>query len=148
MNKEDLPILAPQGAETLHLAPEYSSPPDFEEQSEQTGFSLHDILFMLFRHKWKIIDFASAGLLVAGGIYFFVPPVYESQAKLLVRYVVEQSPVFTLDTQIKTPAPGNDALINSEVQILTSSDLVRQVATSIGIDRFPHNGGTGSQEDR
>jgi len=148
MNKEDLSILAPQGAETLHLAPEYSSPPDFEEQSEQTGFSLHDILFMLFRHKWKIIAFASVGLLAAGGIYFLVPPVYESQAKLLVRYVVEHSAVDSLDTQIKTPTPGNDALINSEVQILTSSDLVREVATAIGVDRFPHNRGTGSQEDR
>jgi len=148
MNKEDLPILALQGAETLHLAPEHSSPREFDEQSEQGGFNLHDILFMLFRHKWKIIGFASAGLLVAAGIYLFVPPIYESQAKLLVRYVVEHSAVDSLDSQIKTPTPGNDALINSEVQILTSSDLIRQVATSIGTDRFPRNGGTGSQTDK
>ncbi|MBV8452018.1 MAG: hypothetical protein JOZ29_07045, partial [Deltaproteobacteria bacterium] len=91
---------------------------------------------MLLRHKWKIITFALAGLLISGAIYFFIPPIYESQAKLLVRYVVDHSAVDGVDSQIKTPTSDNSTLINSELEILTSSDLIRQVAEAVGINKL------------
>ncbi|MBV8275244.1 MAG: hypothetical protein JO170_08315, partial [Verrucomicrobia bacterium] len=47
MDNEDLPIVAPQNRETLHLAPEYGAAADFEERPNQSSFGLHDILFML-----------------------------------------------------------------------------------------------------
>ncbi len=64
-----------------------------------------------------------AGMLAAAAVYFLLPPVYESQAKLFVRYVVDKSAVDGLDAAIKTPDSQTDTLINSEVEILTSSDL-------------------------
>jgi len=136
MDNEDLPIVSPQDSETLHLRPEYGSAADLAGRPEPSGLGLHDILFMLFRHKWKILLLTLVGLIAAGAVYFVVPPAYESEAKLLVRYVVERSAVDGLESQIKTPTPENHTLINSEVEILTSEDLIRQVAETLGVDRF------------
>src|ERR1700733_5133839 len=136
MDNQNLPILAGQNAEGLHLGPELGSMPDVQGQPESSGMGLHDILFMLFRHKGKILALTLIGLIAAIGVYLLTPPVYESEAKLLVRYVMERSAVDGLDSQIKTPTPENHTLINSEVEILTSSDLIRQVAETVGVERF------------
>jgi uncharacterized protein involved in exopolysaccharide biosynthesis len=136
MDKEDLPMVVPQNVESLHLAPEVGTVHNFEGPPEQSGLGLHDILFMLFRHKWKILALTLGGLIAAITFYLSVPPAYESEAKLLVRYVMERSAVDGLDSQIKTPTPENHTLINSEVEILTSTDLIRQVAEAIGVSRF------------
>ena len=136
MHKEDLPIAVSPNAESLHLAPEVGNIPNFEGPPEQSGLGLHDILFMLFRHKWKILALTLGGLIAAITFYLSVPPAYESEAKLLVRYVMERSAVDGLDSQIKTPTAENHTLINSEVEILTSTDLIRQVAEAIGVSRF------------
>lgn len=136
MDKEELPIVASQNGETLHVVSEYSSSAEAGVRPEPSGLGLHDILFMLFRHKWKILVLTLIGLIGAGAVYFAVPPAYESEAKLLVRYVMERSAVDGLESQIKTPSPENHTLINSEVEILTSGDLIRQVAETLGVDRF------------
>jgi uncharacterized protein involved in exopolysaccharide biosynthesis len=136
MEKDDLPIVGPQEAESLHLTPEVGFVPNFDGAAPQGGLGLHDILFMLFRHQWKILSLTFAGLLAAGTFYFVLPLAYESEAKLLVRYVMERSAVDGLESQIKTPTPENHTLINSEVEILTSTDLIRQVAEAIGVSRF------------
>ena len=91
---------------------------------------------MLFRHKWKILLCAAGGLIASLAVYFLLPPIYESEAKLFVRYVVDKSAVDGLDSQIKTPNPLTDTLINSEVEILTSSDLAREVVQAIGVERL------------
>ena len=107
-----------------------------EAASPQSGIGIFDILFMLFRHKWKIIVFGLTGIIVAAVVYLLVPPAYESEAKLLVRYVMDRSAVDGVDTQIKTPTPENQTLLNSEVEILTSSDLLREVAKSLGFGKL------------
>jgi uncharacterized protein involved in exopolysaccharide biosynthesis len=137
MNSEELPIVSAKNSDALFMASEAPLVAEPGESPDQAGMNIHDVLFMLFRHKWKIIFCTFAGLLASGGAYFLVPRAYQSQAKLLVRYVVEHSAVDGLDPQIKTPTPENHTLINSEVEILTSSDLVRQVVESVGIDRLP-----------
>ena len=136
MDRKDLPIVMPQNDENLHLAPEVRNVPNFDGPPNQSGLGLHDILFMLFRHKWKILALTLGGLIAAVAFYLAVPAAYESEAKLLVRYVMERSAVDGLDSQIKTPTPENHTLINSEVEILTSTDLIRQVAEAIGVNRF------------
>jgi polysaccharide biosynthesis transport protein len=140
MNSEDLPVLPVRNVEALPITQE-ASRSDAEERPSSSGINVHDILLMLYRHKWKIIFFGLAGLLAAAGVYLLVPPIYQSGAKLLVRYVVDHSAVDTLDTQINTPSPENGTVINSEVVILNSSDLVRQVVESVGIDRIAKGAG-------
>ncbi|RYZ85958.1 MAG: hypothetical protein EOP06_15420 [Proteobacteria bacterium] len=59
------------------------------------GFNVHDVLFIVFKHKWKIILLTLAGFSVAGWMAYRVmqDPSYESTAKLMVRYVVERTSV-------------------------------------------------------
>jgi uncharacterized protein involved in exopolysaccharide biosynthesis len=135
MSSEDLPVLPAKNVEALPIAQE-ASRSDTEERPSSSGINVHEILYMLYRHKWKIICFGLAGILAAAAVYILVPPLYQSGAKLLVRYVVDRNAVDTIDTQINTPSPENGTVINSEVVILNSSDLVRQVVESVGIDRI------------
>jgi uncharacterized protein involved in exopolysaccharide biosynthesis len=111
---------------------------DHEHELEDHGLKLNDILFILLRHKWKIFLCATAGIAAAAAVYFLLPPVYECTAKLLVRYVVERSTVDALDSSVKTPDSEAMNLIqnNSEVEILTSWDLVGQVAEAVGVERL------------
>jgi polysaccharide biosynthesis transport protein len=109
---------------------------EFKDETEQSNLNLNDMFFILFRHKWKVILCACVGLVAAAAIFFLLSPVYESEAKLLVRYVVDRSAVDGLDAQIKTPNSQTDALVNSEVEILLSSDLARGVAQAIGVHRL------------
>ena len=59
--------------------------------------NLHDILYVLFRHKWKIIVTSAIGLSAAAAVFLLYPTVYESQAKLLVRYVIDRSAIDQMD---------------------------------------------------
>ncbi|MBV9998641.1 MAG: hypothetical protein JO015_05955 [Verrucomicrobia bacterium] len=108
---------------------------EFEQETQSSGMKVNDVLFILFKHKWKILICAMLGVGAAAGIYFLSPPLYESEAKLLVRYVVDRSAVDPIDSPVKTPGAGG-SLINSEVEILTSWDLAVQVAEAVGIDRL------------
>ena len=96
---------------------------------------MSDILFAVFKHKGKILFGTIVGLIAAGAVHFLYPPVYESQAKLLVRYVLDRTPV---DDGITGPGVGKttENVIGSEAEILTSWDLAVQVAEAIGPKRL------------
>src|SRR5579859_5888789 len=136
MNSDNLPVASMKDGEALPLAQDIGPAFGVEEQPAQSGMSLYDLLFILFRHKRKVIACTLVGLLAAGAVYFLVPTVYESQAKLLVRYVMDRGAVDGLDPLVKTPTPGNQTLINSELEILTSRDLVSQVAQAAAIKQL------------
>jgi uncharacterized protein involved in exopolysaccharide biosynthesis len=112
-----------------------------EQEAPPSSLNLSDVLFILFRHKWKIVLCATAGILAATAAYFVVPPLYESQAKLLVRYVVDKSSVDAVDSSVNTPSSQGSVLINSEVEILTSRDLITQVAETVGVERLVKGSG-------
>src|SRR5438045_2048092 len=108
----------------------------------------NDILYALFKHKKKILLGALAGLASAAGVYFFYPAVYESDAKLLVRYLVERSTVDSVDSPRNSGfAPATDSAIGSEIEILSSWDLAVQTAEAMGPKRLlPKAKGTPSKE--
>src|SRR5438094_1935431 len=118
------------------------------ETPHHSAMHLSDILFALFKRKWTIILCALLGLIAAAAYCYLFPPAYQSQAKLLVRYVLERSAVDSIDntTRPNQSSSGGlkttDTVIDAEVQILTSSDLAIQVADAIGPKRF----GTPSKE--
>lgn len=106
------------------------------------SLSLQDILYVLFKHKGKILLSAAIGISAALAVYLVRPRVYESQAKLLVRYVVDRSAIDPLDSRA-TERPSSDNLINSEVEILASWDLAMQVTKAVGVERLlPKYGNT------
>jgi polysaccharide biosynthesis transport protein len=140
MNSDNLPAVvggagqgSPEPFEPLNMS-------DSEHEGQRSGLGVNDILFVLFRHKWKILLCTLAGFAVAAAAYFFVPPVYETEAKLLVRYVVDRSAIDGLDSA-KSPGSPSESVINSEVEILTSSDLAMQVADAVGVDRLARASG-------
>ncbi len=106
--------------------------------SGPSSVSRNDILFALFKHKKKILFGTLVGLAAAVAVYFFFPPIYESDAKLLVRYLVERSTVDAVDSP-KSPggyAPTTDTVIGAEIEILSSWDLAVQAAEAVGAKRF------------
>ena len=136
MKDETLPAVTGRNAHVAGTNGEGFSSQELEPETGASGLNVHEVLFMLYRHKWKILICAAIGLLGSAAVYFLRAPSYESEAKLFVRYVVDKSAVDGLDAQIKTPNPQTDTLINSEVEILTSSDLAREVAQAIGVDKL------------
>jgi succinoglycan biosynthesis transport protein ExoP len=99
---------------------------------------LSDILFALFQRKRTIIVCAAVGIIAAAAVYFLYPPSYESEAKLLVRYVLERSGVDPVEAEKAAAASNNegDRVIGAEIEILTSWDLALQVAQAIGPQRL------------
>src|SRR5439155_7028262 len=93
-----------------------------EPQHHHSGMHLSDILFAMFKRKWTIILCAVLGIIAAAAFYFLYPPVYESDARLLVRYVLDRSAVDPIDNTNRPNVTGKttDSIIDAEVQILTS----------------------------
>ena len=108
------------------------------EPQHYSGIHLGDILFALFKRKRTIVGCAAVGIIAAAAVYFLFPLSYESQAKLLVRYVLERSAVDPIDGTKPTFPSGNDSdrVIGAEIEILTSWDLAMQVAQAIGPKRL------------
>ena len=56
-------------------------------ETPPAGISPGDIYFVLFRHKWKIIVLTALGLAAAAVYYFTSPPLYQSEAKIFIKYI-------------------------------------------------------------
>ena len=108
------------------------------ESQHHSGVTLSDILFALFKRKRTIMVCAALGIIAAAAVYFLYPPSYESQAKLLVRYVTERSAVDPIEAEKAATASNNegDRVIGAEIEILTSWDLAMEVARAIGPKRL------------
>ena len=108
------------------------------EPQHHSGVKLGDILFALFKRKRTIMGCAAVGIIAAAAVYFLYPPSYESQAKLLVRYVLERSGVDPIEAERAGAAASTEAdrVIGTEIEILTSWDLAVQVAQALGPQRL------------
>lgn len=95
--------------------------------------SLRDIVYVFFRHKWKIALFFVMTVVIVTAVTYSLPSVYESDAALLVRIGRENLPT---DPSVK------DAMVNvtqdrtsevkSELAILTSAHLAEKTVDAIG----------------
>ena len=74
---------------------------ELQPQHHHSGINVSDILFALFRRKWTIVFCTLLGIAAAAAVFFWFPPAYQSQAKLLVRYVLERSGVDSIDNTTK-----------------------------------------------
>src|SRR5665213_1351973 len=110
------------------------------------GISPADIYFVVFRHKWKIIILTLLGLAAAAFFYFTRPPLYQSEAKLYIRYVSDNH-------AMNLPGKGSQetstldlgrSVLDSEMEILTSYDLAAEVATNLGPEKILAKMGGGS----
>src|ERR1700722_18983785 len=88
------------------------------------GMSIDDIVYVLFRHKWKIIISTMLGLILAVAHYLLNPPPFQSEAMLFIRYVLENSApgMPGNDSKAVTTDQRGENIINTEVEILSSMD--------------------------
>src|SRR5687768_4397475 len=106
------------------------------QTQEGPGIDFLEILFVLFRHKGKIILFSVLGIIAAAVTYFVASRYYQSNATLLIRYVVDRSSVDEVNSQTNPAARGGESLIVAETEILGSWDLSVQTAQAIGPERI------------
>ena len=120
-----------------------------EQDKPSLGMTLGDIYFVLFRRKWIILVFSVTGLVAAALLLFVVkPPKYQSQAKLLIKYVVEnKSPVPHSDQETTKSMDVPSAIMNTEGMILHSLDLAREVVANVGAEKILASVGGGTNLD-
>lgn len=96
--------------------------------------NLGDIYYVLFRHKWKILVCSLLGFGACFAVFKLRPPPLQSQAKILVRYIVSEPRTVPagIDAPAKSPDQRGETIMASEIEILTSFDLAKQVAEAIG----------------
>lgn len=115
-------------------------------QAAQT-LSLSDVYYALFRHKWKIVLCSLAGFIAAGFVFQSSTPPYQSEARLLVRYIISDPAPATPISGTPAPRPqlseSITAIMNTEMELLTSADLARDVAESYGAEKILAKAGGG-----
>ena len=78
------------------------------------------------------------GVMASVAVLLLTPRVYESEATLLVRYVSDTTVLDAVSAgeRIVAPGGGGENIINSEIAILSSRDLVERVMDEMGVNRF------------
>src|SRR5438477_12857425 len=113
--------------------------PEHRIEPEVSSLNLSSILLAVFKRKRTILFSTAAGAIAAAAVYLLWPHSYESDAALLVRYVLDRSAVDPETTGAgavgSAATKTNDTFINAEVSILTSWDLAVQVAEALGPKR-------------
>lgn len=107
---------------------------------QPNNVDLRDVYYVLFRHKWKIVLGFLLGLAGAVALYKVDIPLYQSEAKLLVRYIISETKITgpnaaTASSKIITDERGA-SIMATEREILTSIDLAREVVDAIGVQRI------------
>lgn len=106
------------------------------EQPSDGTFGVQDILYILFKHKWKIMLLSLLGAAASAGVYLSRKPLYQSEAKLLLKYVLVRENVDTSLSQMNAAGGMPDYVLNTEIEILKSVDLSLSVAEAVGIERI------------
>ncbi len=98
--------------------------------------SVRDVLRIIFKYRARMAAVFFAVIAIAVLVTFLIPPVYEAKSTLMIKFGREliyrpelgegRSPLFL--TQ--------EGVINSEIQILTSRDLLKKVVSEIGHERM------------
>jgi uncharacterized protein involved in exopolysaccharide biosynthesis/Mrp family chromosome partitioning ATPase len=112
---------------------------------QPSGLSLGDIYFVVFRHKWKIAILTVLGLAAAAVYYYRNQPPFQSEAKLLIRYIADSRPLNPTDNNSQVIAFNqDDSIMTAEISILDSSDIFQTVATNVGPQKILAKLGGGS----
>jgi Mrp family chromosome partitioning ATPase/uncharacterized protein involved in exopolysaccharide biosynthesis len=110
------------------------------------GITLGDVYYILFRHKWLIAILSLAALTAAIMVLCFWSMPYQSEAKVLIKYVKETKPPeqTATDYQVTSPDSSGENIINSEIELLTSLDLANNVVDVLTPARILAKAGGGT----
>jgi uncharacterized protein involved in exopolysaccharide biosynthesis/Mrp family chromosome partitioning ATPase len=111
------------------------------------AMGVDEILFTLFRHKWMVLGFTALGIIGAIAAWVLRPPPYVSEAKLMVHYVSDSRVTDPKDPDAQNRQQvgvGPDSVINGEIAILTSLDVITQVVATVGPEKILASKGGGN----
>ncbi len=112
---------------------------DKRQPEHNESLNVGDIYYVLFRQKWIILAFSVLGFVAAAVVCVIKPPLYESQAKIYIQYLLgvnrENSDPGNASSKY-TPDESGYSIIQNELDIMTSLDVVQKVVTDIGADRI------------
>ena len=106
------------------------------QQSSKESFGIQDVLYILFKHKWKIIIFSLAGFSAAAAVYLRREPLYQSEAEIMVKYVLSRPSADQVQQDTNTAGDPSVVAINTEIAILKSEDIALKVAKAVGVDKL------------
>jgi uncharacterized protein involved in exopolysaccharide biosynthesis len=101
------------------------------EEQRQT-YSLRDVLAILFKHKYKIlISFVVIAIGTVVIAFLTTPKFYVARAVLMVKFGREFMQISEVGEN-RPAALSQEAIINTEMQILTSTDIAGKVVEAMG----------------
>ncbi|HSS21583.1 MAG TPA: Wzz/FepE/Etk N-terminal domain-containing protein [Pyrinomonadaceae bacterium] len=103
----------------------------------ETQVSIRDVAGILFRHKLLLCATFLTVVLGTAVITFLMPNEYESRMKILVKNTRSDVPITPQQTLGSTgnffDSDVSENQINSEIELLTSEDLLKQVVIDCGL---------------
>ena len=106
--------------------PPFSSKPPVRRKS---GIIVRDVLLVLI----SLLGLGGAAALIYRDTR---SPNYETQAKLLVRYVLERSAVDPYESKVDAGGNRGMEVMDAEIEIIKSADVALEVATKIGPEKI------------
>ncbi len=102
--------------------------------------SLRDLVSILFKRKWSLLTVFTTAVFAAAFYTFFIrDDLYQVSARVLVRMGHENEPPSTLLGDRPLMIVGQRAQdVNSEADILTSTDLLGRLVDEMGLDKPEH----------
>ncbi len=140
----------PAVVEQYSLAAPSGFPAFAESEPEETAIPLSHYLWILKRHRWKIIAFVAACVLAAVVISSRLTPVYESTATVDID---RQTPTGVIGQEsVRTTTNDADQFLATQVKLIQSDSVLRPVADKFGLRQMPGEvesveGGAGRLED-
>ena len=120
----------------LIVSPENAAMPGPEPDPAGGGFGVREILYILFRHKWKIVFLAIVSMVVGFPVVLLQPETYQSTAKLMIK--ISRAPLsgFEGSEVPEEGAPRHDIAAMDVGDIMGSPDLARLVVDTMGPEKI------------
>jgi polysaccharide chain length determinant protein (PEP-CTERM system associated) len=113
---------------------------DERQDNEMRFGTLRDFLAVLFKHKKRILVIFFGIVAIVTVLSFVLPPTYEAKSTVLVKFGREYlyRPEVGADKGqvISLGQPSQEEILNSEIEIITSRDLIGKVVEAVGVGRL------------
>jgi len=103
-------------------------------RQEQQAPGLRDFLTVLFKHKIKIVTIFLTTVVTVTIVTFLLPPTYEAKSSLMVKFGREYVNRPGVGDTGSLMALNQQEMLNSEIQILTSRELIGKVLTTLKVE--------------
>ena len=120
---------------------------DKKTDTPNSGISVADIYYVLFRRKWLIISFSLAGILAALAVCLIKPPQYKSEAELSLS-VLEAKPLNVPGEEVRPMTDPSDNIVHTELELLQSLDLAQQVVQAMTPEKILAGFGGGADTNQ